>query len=128
LSDVKKSLATAGRILAIKGIVAQIFVSLVCIGTAIIFQNNQVVSVIFGCLSFLVPHSIFAYWVFRYAGATNNEIVVQSFSQGMKLKLILTSGFFVIAFSHFNAHPLFLLGAYVITMFSQWLAMYIIKQ
>lgn len=123
----QKGIATQGRILAIKGIITQIFVSFFCIIAVALVQSDYILSVLLGCLSFVVPHSIFAYWVFRYAGATKNNIVAQSFSQGMKLKLILTSIIFAIAFSSFNAHPLPLLGAYAIVMVSQWLTMYWIK-
>lgn len=91
-------------------------------------QLEYIGAVLAGCLSFIVPHSIFAYWVFRFAGATKNELVAQSFSQGMKIKLLLTSIIFVIAFSQFNVHPLPLLGAYAIIMVSQWFAMYWFKE
>jgi len=123
-SDVAKT----GKVLARKGIIVQIIVTFVLTISVALVHTNYVNMVLLGCLSFLIPHSVFAFWVFRYAGATKNQLVVQSFSQGMKIKLFLTVIFFVIAFSQFNAHPLLLLGAYVITMVSQWLAMYWIKQ
>lgn len=124
----QNGLATAGKKLAVKGIIVQIITTFVLTITMALVHFDYLSVVLLGCLSFLVPHSIFAFWVFRHAGATKNELVAQSFSQGMKLKLFLTILFFVIAFSHLNAHPLPLLGAYVITMVSQWLAMYWIKQ
>lgn len=120
----QNGLTTIGRKIAFKGIVVQLIVSFFLIITVALVQLEYITDVIFGCLSFVVPHSIFAYWVFRYAGATKNEIVAQSFSQGMKLKLILTSVVFVIAFTKFNVHPLPLLGAYAVIMVSQWITMY----
>lgn len=120
-------LATAGKVLAIKGVIVQIIMTFLVTLIVALVHYQHAVAVLFGCLSFVVPHSIFAFWVFRYAGATKSQLVAQSFSQGMKLKLFLTIIFFVIAFSQLNAHPLPLLGAYVIIMVSQWLAMYKIK-
>lgn len=49
---------------------------------------------------------------------------MQSFSQGLKIKLALTVIFFAIAFSQLNAAPFPLMGAYVLAMVSQWFAMY----
>jgi ATP synthase protein I len=118
------SLANTGRNLAIKGILFQIIMTGILLIFVALVQVEYLVAVLAGCLSFIIPHSVFAFWVFRYAGATKNQLVAQSFSQGMKIKLLLTSIFFVIAFSKFNVHPLPLLGAYAIIMASQWFAMY----
>lgn len=123
----QQELASQGRSLAKKGIFVQVIVSLILCIFALFFKPTILIAILLGCLSFLIPQSIFAYWVFRYAGATKNEIVAQSFSQGMKIKLILTSVFFIVAYSQFNAHPLPLLGAYATVMVSQWLAMLVIK-
>ena len=123
----QNALANHGRKIAIKGIVTQLIVGFFLVISVALVQVEFTVDVIFGCLSFILPHSIFAYWVFRYAGASKNSLVAQSFSQGMKLKLVLTSICFIIAFSQFQSHPLALLGAYAVTMVSQWLAMYWVK-
>lgn len=123
----QNGLATAGKVLAVKGVIVQIIMTFIITVAVALVQNKYVIEVLLGCLSFVIPHSIFAFWVFRHAGATKNELVAQSFSQGMKLKLFLTVGFFIIAFSQLNAHPLPLLGAYAIIMVSQWVAMYKIK-
>ncbi len=122
-----QGLATAGRIVAIKGIITQLCVAFLLVLGVAVLQTHYLIAVVFGCVSFVVPHSIFAYWVFRYAGASKNQLVAQSFSQGMKIKLLLTSIFFIIAFSQYNVHPLPLLGAYVVVMVSQWLTMFWLK-
>jgi ATP synthase protein I len=119
----QNALAAKGRKLALKGILIQIIVSLLLVAIVALVQIDYLYAVVFGCLSFLLPHSFFAYWVFRYAGATKTRIVAESFNQGTKVKLILTCILFVTAFSSFNAHPFPLLGAYVVIMLSQWLAM-----
>lgn len=120
-------LATQGRLLARKGIYVQLIMSLIMCVSVIVLKSDVIIAVLFGCLSFVLPHAIFAYWIFRYAGASNNNLVAQSLSQGMKIKLILTSVLFIVAFSQFNAHPLPLLGAYVTIMISQWLAMLVLR-
>jgi ATP synthase protein I len=117
-------LAQKGRQLAKKGIYVQLVTSFLLIMIVLLVKIEYMVAVLFGCISFLLPHSFFAYWSFRYAGATYAKQVVQSINQGQKVKLMLTILFFVIAFSQFNAHPIPLLGAYTITMVSQWAAMF----
>ena len=118
------NLAKSGKNLAKKGIFAQCISSLALIVIVLFIKPEYTVAVIFGALSFIIPHSFFAYWSFRYAGATKSKLVVQSFSQGMKIKLALTAIFFAIAFSQLNAPPFPLMGAYVLAMVSQWFAMY----
>jgi ATP synthase protein I len=118
------NLANNGQQLAKKGILAQCISSLVLTVIVLVIKSEYAVAVIFGALSFIIPHSFFAYWSFRYAGATKNKLVVQSFSQGLKIKLVLTVIFFAIAFSQLNAAPFPLMGAYVLAMVSQWFAMY----
>jgi ATP synthase protein I len=121
-------LASPGRKLAVKGIIVQAIAGSV-LGLLTAFYDPKLsLSTILGVIAFLAPHCFFSYWVFRYAGATKNEIVAQSMNQGMKLKLILTFFIFVIAFSQLNAQPIFLLGAYVITLVSQSAAMFFLSR
>ncbi|GBL06141.1 ATP synthase subunit I [Glaciecola sp. KUL10] len=121
-------LAFKGRQLAKKGVYVQLLTSLILIVIVSLINAEYTIAVTFGCLSFLLPHGFFAYWSFRYAGATKKKLVVQSFNQGLKVKLMLTIILFVIAFSQFNAHPLPLIGAYVIITVSQWAAMFHLRQ
>lgn len=121
-------LASSGKQLAIKGIIVQSVVACILVLITVLYDPKLALSAILGVGAFLIPHCFFSYWVFRYAGATKNEIVAQSMNQGMKLKLILTFLIFVIAFSQLNAQPLFLLGAYVITLVSQSAAMFFLSR
>lgn len=123
----QNSVGALGRKIALKGVVVQLFVSFLLIVIVSFLHYSKTIDVILGCIAFLVPHSIFAYWVFRYSGATKNNLVAQSFSQGMKIKLFLTSIIFVVAFAYFSVHPIAFLGAYVTTMLSQWLAMGVVS-
>ncbi|MFT5276865.1 MAG: ATP synthase protein I [Glaciecola sp.] len=122
------NLADKGKKLAKKGVLAQCVSSLVLIVIVLVIKPEHTASVIFGAITFIIPHSFFAYWSFRYAGATKNRIVAQSFSQGLKVKLVLTTVFFAIAFSQLNAAPFPLFGAYVIAMLSQWFAMVLLSR
>lgn len=118
------NLADNGTKLAIKGIYTQCISSLILVVIVLVIKPEYTVATIFGALTFIIPHSFFAYWSFRYAGATKSKLVVQSFSQGVKIKLALTAIFFAIAFSQLDAQPFPLLGSYAIAMVSQWFAMY----
>ena len=118
------NLADNGTKLAIKGIYTQCISSLILVVIVLVIKPEYTVATIFGALTFIIPHSFFAYWSFRYAGATKSKLVVQSFSQGLKIKLALTAIFFAIAFSQLNAPPFPLMGAYAVAMVSQWFAMY----
>mgnify|MGYP000067510604 FL=1 len=122
------NLADNGKRLAKKGIFAQCISSLVLVVIVLILKPEYTVATVFGALSYIIPHSFFAYWSFRYAGATKSKLVVQSFSQGLKIKLALTAIFFAIAFSQLDAPPFPLMGAYAVAMVSQWFAMYRLSQ
>ena len=71
----------------------------------------------------IVPNSVFAALAFRYSGATKNQMVVRSFAQGAKLKLILTVIFGVLAFKGLNLAPLALFIGFIVTTISQWFGM-----
>jgi ATP synthase protein I len=121
-------LAFNGKRLAKKGIFAQCISSLILIVIVFLTKTEYTEAVAIGSIAFIIPHSFFAYWTFRYAGATKNKIVAQSFSQGLKVKLALTTVFFAIAFSQLNAAPFPLFGAYVVAMLSQWFAMVLVSR
>lgn len=116
--------AAPGKQLAKTGILVQLVVMIIMLVFIALTFSEHLIAVAIGSLSYVIPHSIFSYWVFRYAGATKNQLVAQSFSQGMKIKLILTSLLFFVAYSFFHTNPLFLLGSYATIMVSQWLTMY----
>ncbi|MBT1451576.1 ATP synthase subunit I [Glaciecola sp. XM2] len=121
-------LAKPGRKLALAGIKVQLAVGACLVLITALIYPELWLSCAIGVIAFALPHSIFAYWIFRYAGATKNKIVAQSLNQGLKLKLILTGLIFGIAFSFYNAHLVAIFGAYAITMVSQWTAMFRLSQ
>lgn len=121
-------LAENGKQLAKKGILAQCILSLVLLVAVLIIQPEYTIAVLLGALSYIIPHSFLAYWSFRYAGATKNKLVVQSFSQGLRIKLALTVIFFAVGFFYFNTHPFPLLGAYATAMVCQSTTMFYLSR
>lgn len=126
--NMKADLAYQGRKLATKGLLVQLIIGTVLLAASALFFTQWWVSLSLGLAAYMVPYTIFAYWVFRYAGGTKNNIVAQSFNQGMKLKLITTVIIFGIAFFYFNAHPLPLIGAYAMLVVVQSTAMFCLSR
>lgn len=121
-------LAKDGKRLASKGILVQCISSLVLLVIVLLAKPEYTAAILLGALTFIIPHSFFAYWSFRYAGATKNHLVAQSFNQGLKVKLALSIILFAFAFSLVTAPPLVFFGAYAIAMLSQALAMVVLSR
>ncbi|MEP4890687.1 MAG: ATP synthase subunit I [Aliiglaciecola sp.] len=115
------SLTTEGRQLARKVLFIQ---SIIAILSAIFFAifkgQNSGISAFYGGITCLIPAFVFAFYAFRYAGATQNEMVVRSFSKGSKIKFFLTIILFSLAFKWSEVEFLPLLVTYLITMMAQW--------
>ncbi|WP_232373445.1 ATP synthase subunit I [Alteromonas sp. RKMC-009] len=77
-----------------------------------------------GAFISILPNAIFALFAFRYSGASKNELVVRSFSQGAKLRLVLAVILFVVAFKFLHAIPEAVFAAFAVTTVSYWLAMF----
>lgn len=122
------SLAVKGRQLAGKTLKFQSIVALVIVVIfTITMGNNAGLAALLGALASLVPSFVFARLAFRYAGASQNEQVVRSFSQGSKLKLLLTIIIFVLAFYGLEAQPMPLFIAFAGTTVTQWVAMLMLR-
>jgi ATP synthase protein I len=122
---VTNKLARRGLDLAKKGLLFQAITAIVITGLAgAAGGNHSAISAAAGTLISILPNIVFAIFAFRYAGASKNELVARSFSQGSKMKLALTIILFVIAFKGLNASPLEIFMAFVITTASHGLAMF----
>ena len=123
------TLVAKGRLLAIKVCVYQsltvLFVS-TCI--FVIFDSFSALSALMGGLICILPSGVFALLAFRYSGASQNEQVVRSFSQGSKLKLVLTIILCVMAFKWWQLEPLPLFGAFIMATVAQWIALATLKE
>lgn len=118
-------LAKRGITLAKKGLLFQIVTATVMVAFAAhIGGAISAISAVTGALISILPKTVFTAFAFRYAGASKNELVARSFSQGSKMKLALTIILFVIAFRFLHVMPLVLFMAFVITTVSHALAMF----
>lgn len=118
------TLAGTGRELAKKVLISQTLVALiVTITITVLLGEKAGLSAACGAVTCLLPSLVFARFAFKYAGASQNELVVRSFSQGAKFKLILTILLFVAAFKGLDAEPLALFGSYAATLVTQWVMM-----
>ncbi|WP_370245034.1 ATP synthase subunit I [Alteromonas abrolhosensis] len=118
-------LAKRGLELAKKGLLFQAVTALfVTAFAAAAGGSHSAMSAAAGALISILPNGVFMAFAFRYAGASKNDLVARSFSQGSKLKLALTIILFVIAFKGLNAAPLEIFMAFVITTASHGLAMF----
>lgn len=115
------SLTQEGRKLARKVLFFQSIVALV-LALFFTFYDGKFsgISAFYGGLICLIPASVFAYLAFRFAGASQNKLVVRSFNKGSKLKFIFTIVLFVLAYQWPNLHPLPLMVSYVVTLVAQW--------
>tara|TARA_R110002096_G_C14276783_1_gene696183 strand:+ start:88 stop:477 length:390 start_codon:yes stop_codon:yes gene_type:complete len=115
------SLAQEGRQLATKVLIYQ---SLIAIVLTLLFMLNSGkysgISALYGGLICLFPGMVYAFLAFRYAGASQNKLVVRSFNKGSKLKFIFTIVLFVVVYKWPNLQPLPLLISYVVTLMAQW--------
>lgn len=123
------NLAKKGRLLAIKVCFFQsLAVTLVSTCFFVMFGSFSGLSAIMGGLICILPNSVFALLAFRYSGASQNEQVVRSFSQGSKLKLALTVILGVMAFKWLQLEPLPLFATFIMATVAQWIALATIKE
>lgn len=122
-----ESLAKQGRKQAYKMVLLQlgISVALVLIGLLISWQVSMSLGV--GSLIVIVAHFVFATIVFRKSGAQAAEAVQKAFKIGESLKILLTIGLLIFAFTVLPVHPPSLLIGYIVIVLSQWFAPLIIK-
>ena len=115
------SLAQEGRQLATKVLFYQ---SLIAVLLTIFFTlysgKYSGISALYGGLVCLLPGMVFAFLAFRFAGASQNKLVVRSFNKGSKLKFIFTIVLFVVVYKWPNLQPIPLIVSYVVTLMAQW--------
>ena len=115
------NLAQEGRQLARKVLFYQ---SLIAMTLACMFflylDKYSGISALYGGLVCVIPGVVFAFLAFRYAGASQNQLVVRSFSKGSKLKFLFTIVMFVVVYKWPNLQPLPLMSSYFVTLMAQW--------
>lgn len=121
------SLAKKGRNQAYKMVLIQLAISigLTLVGLAISSQVSFSLGV--GSAIMVLVNFIFATIVFRKSGAQAAVEVNRAFKVGESIKILLTIGLLIVAFTLLPVHPPALLLGYVIIVLSQWFAPLIIK-
>jgi ATP synthase protein I len=115
------SLTDEGRQLVTKVLFYQSLIALLLTFIFTLYSGeNSGISAFYGGLICLLPAMVFAFLAFRYAGASQNRLVVRSFNKGSKLKFILTIVLFVMVYKWPNLQPIPLIVSYVVTLMAQW--------
>ncbi|MCW8093419.1 ATP synthase subunit I [Alteromonas sp. ASW11-130] len=123
--SVTMEITEKGKKLARTGALYQCFIALVIsVIIALSGMETWAISFAIGATISIVPNSVFALFAFRYSGASKNRLVVKSFNQGAKVKLLITVLLFVVAFVQFDIEPIALFAGFVITAASYWLAFF----
>ena len=122
-------LAKKGKLLAIRVCFFQTLTVLIfSLGIFVIYGSHYGVSAVMGGIICIIPSSVFALIAFKYSGASQNEQVVRSFSQGSKVKLALTVILGVMAFKWLKLEPLPLFGTFIMATVAQWIALATYKE
>jgi ATP synthase protein I len=117
-------LGKEGKELAFKVFFYQsIVVTFMTITVLIFFEKFTAFSYFYGGLVNIITSGVFGFFAFRFSGARQNKLVVQSFSQGTKLKLWITLLMAVVAFSVLGLEPAPLFIGFMVSNFCQWAAM-----
>ncbi|WP_172449215.1 ATP synthase subunit I [Bowmanella denitrificans] len=100
---------------------------LLSLATWWLWGTDSGLSALAGVCACVIPNAVFAHLAFRHAGASKNQLVVRSFSQGAKFKLILTIFFFVAVFQWPDMKVSVLFASFAATMMTQWVLLIRIK-
>ena len=115
------SLTKEGRQLARKVLFYQaLIVTLFTLLFTVFLGKYSGISALYGGVICLVTGAVFAFLAFRFAGASQNQLVVRSFSKGSKLKFLFTIIMFVVVYKWPNLQPLPLMSSYFVTLMAQW--------
>lgn len=113
-------LALPGIKFAKKMLALQSLVVIFCTLVALFFGVTSALSALLGGLAAILPNIVFAVFAFRFAGATQNQLVYKSFKTGSKLKLILTTVIFILIYRWPDVQVIPLFITFVISMLGHW--------
>lgn len=124
-SDLVKS----GKQLARKGILVQALLLLVTTLLVLVLNGiHSAILILIGGSIGITTNSVFAFFAFRYSGASKNHQVVQSFKKGNKAKLLLTVLLLFFVFQWPELQRVELLVGYVIVLLAHFPVMTILHQ
>lgn len=96
---------------------------------AIFAGGSAALSALTGGLVCLLPNAYFAWRAFRYQGAQFARDIVKSFYRAEAGKFGLTAALFTLVFIAVPpSNPAFFFGAYVATLFTQWLGPWLLRK
>lgn len=122
-------LAGAGKLLARKMIAVQcVTATFLCGVLWLQWGWKSGLSAAVGALVSILPNLVFSHLAFKFAGASKSQLVVRSFSQGSKLKLLITIFLFVAAFQWPDLKVGFMFAGFIATMLIQWLSLIFIEK
>ncbi|WP_371375464.1 ATP synthase subunit I [Thalassotalea aquiviva] len=115
-------LTEKGKKYALLQIIIQLLITIISAGIFYVYMGEAVIlSVLAGGLIAVVSNIVFALKAFQYAGARRAKQVVDSFYQGVKLKMLLTAVLFALSFKFLSITPLAFFATFSLTMVAPWL-------
>lgn len=106
-STLTNELAKVGKRFAFKQILAMITVVLIiALVTYLKWGTDHAISILAGGVVIIIPNIFFALKAFRYSGARASEKVMESFNNGVKMKIVLTALLFALAFKFLAILPI----------------------
>lgn len=111
-------------------LLAQAGIVLVAVVLASVFGGRDAaLSALLGGLVCWLPNAYFVWRAFRYQGARLAGDIVKSFYRAEAGKFGLTAALFTLVFVTVPpSNPAFFFGAYVATLFTQWLGPWLLRE
>jgi len=116
------NLILRGRQIASKIVFFQLTVTCMAALLASIYSYVAGLSILLGGMVSILPSGLFAYIVFRTAGAQKSRSVVRSFYAGESIKFLLTLALFLLVFKYINIMPGLVILGYITALIANWLA------
>ena len=116
-------LAEPHRKAALKLIATQAVLVLIISLTILVgWGSAAAVSALIGGATAVIPSFVFAFYAFRFVGASKAKMVTSSFYRGQALKLLTTFVLFVIAFKYLDVIIAPMMVTFIIALMTHWLA------
>lgn len=80
---------------------------------------HEAISFLMGALTMILPHAVFGFYCFRYAGALQSRQIWQGFVKGEVFKLLFAVVLFAFVFYYLPIAPLWFFLAVILMQFIQ---------
>lgn len=91
------------------------------------FDRKISASLLYGGLTFLLPHAYFSFRFFQHSGAQKAQLIVKNFYFGELVKLVATALLFIAAFKFNLVTPGAMFIGYFIALLLNWLSPLYVK-